>query len=478
MGKANKKKQGKKSSFYLFVLGLILLVLIINRDINKSSGYVDDEYSTETTTRYSVLENFINGDDYNKNDDSTNNDKYIYGDEYTGQDTTSDGDNTNKTSLKSASIDLSMFSAFYDIYYKGYVKAPESFEIDTYYYNSLSSDEKKIYRELLSELAAGNDSVKFTLTNDFNIEEEINRAVYAVCYDYPEIFWINPGNAFSCYSDFRGNYTVDLSVYVYEFWENTLFKQLYIDKLYDATEKIVNKASIYSTDFDRVEFVHDYICENARYNTNAADGVRNNTYLQSAVLAQATSAYGCLVNGTPICGGYSKGFMLALRELGIECMFVTGYAGENHAWNIVEMDNEYYFMDITWDDPVYDNEKTYLRAYDEPDHKYFAVTEERMKTDHTVNMVLAYPDCTSTEHNYYIKKGYYLKKYSFDGAMRIINKQKNEYLVQIAFPNKTELFEAKQELIDRSRYRETFIGNKGIMYFADENTYVLSLFVG
>jgi hypothetical protein len=39
-----------------------------------------------------------------------------------------------------------------------------------------------------------------------------------------------------------------------------------------------------------------------------------------------------------------------LQQLNIPCYYVTGYAGQNHAWNIVKLDDGYYNVDATWDD--------------------------------------------------------------------------------------------------------------------------------
>ena len=62
------------------------------------------------------------------------------------------------------------------------------------------------------------------------------------------------------------------------------------------------------------------------------------------------SAYGALVNGQTVCAGYARAFQYLLQQLGIPCYYCTGYAGENHAWNIVALEDGYYNVDATWDD--------------------------------------------------------------------------------------------------------------------------------
>lgn len=56
--------------------------------------------------------------------------------------------------------------------------------------------------------------------------------------------------------------------------------------------------------------------------------------------------------------GYAKAYMLIMNELGIECGLVTGIAKNStgssggHAWNYINLDGDYYMVDVTWDDPV------------------------------------------------------------------------------------------------------------------------------
>lgn len=62
------------------------------------------------------------------------------------------------------------------------------------------------------------------------------------------------------------------------------------------------------------------------------------------------SAYSALVQGRSVCAGYARAYQYLMQQLGIPCYYCTGYAGENHAWNIVRLDGVYYNVDVTWDD--------------------------------------------------------------------------------------------------------------------------------
>lgn len=63
------------------------------------------------------------------------------------------------------------------------------------------------------------------------------------------------------------------------------------------------------------------------------------------------SAYGLLVENKARCEGYSKAFSLLMWYLDIECFAVTGDANNiRHSWNVVNIENNYYYVDVTWDD--------------------------------------------------------------------------------------------------------------------------------
>ena len=52
-----------------------------------------------------------------------------------------------------------------------------------------------------------------------------------------------------------------------------------------------------------------------------------------------------------VCESYAKTFQLLLNIRGVNNIFVSGLAGEAHAWNLIQLDDgEWYWCDLTWDD--------------------------------------------------------------------------------------------------------------------------------
>ena len=70
------------------------------------------------------------------------------------------------------------------------------------------------------------------------------------------------------------------------------------------------------------------------------------------------TAYGAWVKGESLCEGYARAVKAALDKLGIPCILVQGGfrrtsdKTEPHMWNYVQLDNVWYGLDATADDPI------------------------------------------------------------------------------------------------------------------------------
>lgn len=92
--------------------------------------------------------------------------------------------------------------------------------------------------------------------------------------------------------------------------------------------------------------MHDYLASHTKY---AYDD-----YLEDTVDSSAYNIYGALVEGEAVCQGYALAYEYLLRQYGISCGIASSDAA-NHAWNVVEIRDKWYHVDVTWDDPPYDN---------------------------------------------------------------------------------------------------------------------------
>lgn len=116
--------------------------------------------------------------------------------------------------------------------------------------------------------------------------------------------------------------------------------------------------------YDKIKAFHDYLIN---YCTYKDTGDRSH------------SAVGALIDGQAVCEGYTEAFDLLCYLSGIECIEIDGTAQNNtmsgpHAWNKVKLDNIWYNVDVTWDDPI---SSSPMLRYD-----YFLVSDDKMTQDH------------------------------------------------------------------------------------------------
>lgn len=105
-------------------------------------------------------------------------------------------------------------------------------------------------------------------------------------------------------------------------------------------------------DFERVKIAHDIVALNVKYDAKS--------FWAGTVPAQ--NYENVLKTGYAVCEGYSNLLKKFLDRLGFQNSKVVGYArgvgfslleenrtASNHAWNMVKIENAYYFIDSTWD---------------------------------------------------------------------------------------------------------------------------------
>ncbi|WP_026497738.1 leucine-rich repeat protein [Butyrivibrio sp. WCD2001] len=179
-------------------------------------------------------------------------------------------------------------------------------------------------------------------------ENVLNRAQEALYFDHPEkveFYMCHTSYYWSKYESGNFNsYIVITANYDESAFENidsqiTTALNKWISDLKNPSNNCVNQTWDALTELN----VHDYYVGNLQYDhACAADRSTAGYYNLSH------TAYGALVNHLAVCDGYSAGYELILKRLGIESMIIAGYAGGGHAWNIVRLDGSWYEVDTTW----------------------------------------------------------------------------------------------------------------------------------
>lgn len=233
-----------------------------------------------------------------------------------------------------------------------------------YYYSQLDEYGKIIYDKMYSnieKLKTGTFIVKYnTEFNDLLQREEGSKilenafqsSLNALIYDNPEIFYLDITKMYL--------YTETTTVVVkktYKIFIGPEEGQNYYAEGFNSKEDVdlainqvrerVNQitSNLTGTDYTKIRTVHDYLVDNIQYD-------------QSISMPNIYNIYGALVNGVTVCEGYAKAFKYILDNIGMECIFVCGTGinsnsdSESHAWNYVKLSNEWYAVDVTWDDPI------------------------------------------------------------------------------------------------------------------------------
>ncbi|MGN0400256.1 MAG: transglutaminase domain-containing protein [Blautia sp.] len=253
-----------------------------------------------------------------------------------------------------------------------------------YGYGTLTEDQKTIYRQILKGIRERSDTVKITACP----QEELNYINNLVFVDHPGLFWLEQQNYSYDYKEEKKDVTIlELSL-VYN-----VEKDL-IDELQEQIDRVAEQwcaqAPQDGTVYDRIRYVYEFLGANVRYEKESM----NNQNIQSVFLNQST-----------VCMGFAKATQYLLQKMGIFCTLVTGKVvpdNMEHAWNLVKMGDNYYYVDTTWGSPGFSSEEGTIQDFS---YTYLCCTEDTIRVSHTPDESLPLPSCTDDSYNYYKIQG-------------------------------------------------------------------------
>ena len=159
----------------------------------------------------------------------------------------------------------------------------------------------------------------------------------------------------------------------------------------DAAERVFEECvTPEMSDYDKELALYAWLTGNVSYDQSH--------YEKKGAPRTSYEPYGPLVKGKGVCLGYATAFQLLMDMADIECITVTGAAfmsRENHAWNMVRLNGEWYCVDPTWDMDLW------IAAQDgeaSVQYSYFNVTSDWMAdTDHQWDYD-SVPEATAEDH--------------------------------------------------------------------------------
>lgn len=135
-------------------------------------------------------------------------------------------------------------------------------------------------------------------------------------------------------------------------------------KINKEITKITSQIKRGMNSVDKALFVHDQLVKNTSYEDKSSDNAR-------------LTEYGVLVKHKGNCQGYSLAYAVIMKRLGFAVHFVDS-ASMGHVWNQVRIDQKWYNVDVTWDDPVERNSEKNQDGVVK--HDFFLASDSYMKS--------------------------------------------------------------------------------------------------
>ena len=322
-----------------------------------------------------------------------------------------------------------------------------------YYFKQLTEEEQRVYRELLKGIRAREKEFYLTISND----DSIDRSYHAVLKDHPEIFWVHNREKIykTTYSD--SDYCVFTPGYTYTDSE--------IDEIQTAMEQSFQEVRALipedAGDYEKVRIVYTYVIDHTQYQTGEDD----------------QSIAGVFWKKSAVCAGYAGAVQYLLERLDIPCIYVDGStkgSTEGHAWDIVKIGQEYYYVDATnGDQPDFLNgDAAQLEEHKTIIYDYLCPFPEEYERTYTPSEELTVPACTAKDLDFYVLNQGCFDSYDYQEILAYCQMRLNNgaAVVRFKFSSQEAFEQARADWIngdaiqEAARYYMTIYGMSQVEY--------------
>ena len=312
--------------------------------------------------------------------------------------------------------------------------------LKSFFYERLTDKHKKAY-DLMSEAIRNH---KTEIVMEGYTFDDISDVSAAIKYDHPELFWYTTyamaGSAVTLYYGASAEEAAQL--------------QKRID---EAVSKYLEGIDDSMSAYDVAVRIHAKIISAVDYDTIALNKQEKEGGPSKDKIDYLRTICGVFLDGKAVCAGYARGMQYLLQKCGIECAYVVGVThddagrkGELHAWNILKIDGDYYYLDATWDDSsnTVQTVKNCDMGFD-----YFCVTTDEMsRTRNFDSRPAPLPMCTAVRANYFTHNGYVLDSYDLNRikeiALEAVKAKRKSFVFK--FSTKNAFDEALSKLFDKN----------------------------
>lgn len=333
---------------------------------------------------------------------------------------------------------------------------------DCYAFGKLSEEEQEVYLEIFGALTEFKENVRLSSCD----KDLIADVFQCVLNDHPEIFYVE-GYSYT-------EYTLGDILKKITFTGSYCFSREEVARKQEQIDNYVNQclAGMRSDadEYEKVKYIYEYLIHHTDYDASAKD---------------SQNICSVFIERRSVCQGYAKATQYLLNRAGVFATLVLGQVigGEGHAWNLVRIDGEYYYVDTTWGDASYQAvgggnypiEKIPTINYD-----YLAVTTEQMEQTHTPDNVVELPLCTAIDANYYVREGAYFTQWDEEKINKIFadSYEKGEAYVTLKCEGAEVYRQMRETLIEQQGiFRYLNCPDKAVSYVENEKQYSLSFWL-
>lgn len=175
-------------------------------------------------------------------------------------------------------------------------------------------------------------------------------------------------NVFNSYSSIESSYynnkRVDIKI-------KKRYSDEEITKINNRIEEIINETNINNENDinNKIKLFHDYLVDHNTYDQDMEKNGSSNYNSDSAI--------GPLFEGKAVCSGYSDAMSIFLDKIKVKNIRIST---DKHVWNGINLDNKWYHIDLTWDDPIVSDGSNII-SY----NYYMITTDDLLKKDEEHN---------------------------------------------------------------------------------------------